>query len=254
MGRVIKYWMLLGTLAFVTYGLISLALRHFDLSFVQFASLLCAPLLQAAVLAWQLQQPGDAATSLARAALRHPLAQPVLILDGLVLGAGIVGWDTHIIGFGAAVNIHSTWTLVKAVGATAFLGRAVLREAGLVLFLFALDPSTSWLAAAFARVHTAFGPSPEVAQRLVFYGGLFSILIALVLRSARSLGRRSREAGGWLQAAVAAAIVLAVTVVLACFNLPDVTQPWLGIAALAASAATTCVLLAAIFQKTAQPR
>ncbi len=265
MGRVIKYWLVLGTLATATtYGTGFLAFRQIDLSFVQFASLLCAPLIQAAVLVWQLEQPTGAVASLARSVLRHPLAQPVLALDCLVLGAGVVGWDTHIIGLGASVNIHATWTLAKAAAAAAFCGAAVLRADGRrritiarqvsapLLLMFALEPSTSWLAAGFARVHAALGPQAEVVQRLAFYGGLLLMLIGLTLRSAHSLEVRSREAGGLLHAAAAAAVVLAVTVVLACFNLPVVTQPWLGIAALSASAATTCVLLAAIFLATAE--
>jgi hypothetical protein len=264
MGRVIKYWLVLGAVAVVmTYGTAFLVFRHIDLSFVVFASVLCAPWLQAAVLVWRAEQPAGAVTSLAQSLLRHSLAQPVLVLDGLVLGAGIVAWDTHVIGLGSPVNIHTTWTLVKGAAAVVFCGAAVARAAGRrattawqmaapLLLVFALEPSTSWLAAGFARANEAVGPQGEVVQRLIFYGVLFFVLVGSTLRSARRFGSRCREAGGLLQAAVAAAIVLAVTVVLACFNLPVVTQPWLGIAALAASAATTCVLLAAIFLATAE--
>jgi len=266
MGRVFKYWLAFAPLAVVTsYAVEFLIFRQVDLTFAQFATLLCVPLIQAAVLAWRAAPPANAAAALAWSVARHPLAQPVLLLDGLVLGAGVVGWDWRVIGFGASMNIHTTWTLVKAAAAVAFCAGAVLRSSGRdrvtialrvaapLLLMFALEPSTSWLAASFAHVHAMLGPRAEVVQRLAFYGPVFSILIGLTLRSARGVERQSREAGQLLQFAVALSVALAVTVVLACFNLPIVTQPWLGFATLSASCAATSVLLAAIFLATAGP-
>lgn len=267
MGRIIKYWLVLGALAtLTTLGLGALAFRQIDLTFVQFAVLVCAPLLQAIVLVWQSEQAGSAVTTIARAVLHHPLAQPVLLLDGLVLGAGIVGWDTHVIGLGADDSIQTRWTLIKSATAIAFCARAAWRApkgqrlavarqliAPLMLIL-AIEPSTSWLVAGFARVHAVIGTRAEVLQRLAFYGPLFAMLIGLALRSAHNLDGRSRESAGLIHAAVAGAIAVGVTVVLACFNLPVVTQPWLGVATFAASAASTCMLLAAIFVATAATR
>lgn len=263
MGRVIKYWIALAAVAaVVSYGAAWLIFEEIDLSFLEFATLFCAPLLQAAVLVWRSEPSSDAVAGLARSVLRHPLAQPVLVLDVLVIGAGIVWWDAHVIGLGAPTSIHGTWTLVKAGVAVAFFARA-LQRAGTrrtttawqvsapLLLVFALEPSTSWLAAAFAHLHAALGLPAEVLQRLAFYGVVFSILIAWVLRSARGVATQSRAAGALLQASVAAAVVLAVAVVLATFNLPVLTQPWLGVVELSASIAATCVLLAAIFLATA---
>lgn len=266
MGRVFIYWLALAPLAVVTtYATAFLVFRQVDVSFVQFATLLCAPLIQAAALAWRAAPPANALAALAWSVARHPLAQPVLVVDGLVLGAGVVGWDWHVIGFGAAVNIHTTWTLVKAAAAVAFCAGAVVRSSGReritialrvgapLLLMFALEPSTSWLAAAFVRVHEALGPRVEVVQRLAFYGPLFLILSGLTLRSARGIEPQSREAGQLLQVAIAASVVLAVMVVLASYNLPILTQPWLGVATLSASCAATSVLLAAVFLATAGP-
>jgi hypothetical protein len=258
MGRVLGYWMALGTIAAATtYGATFLVFGQIDLSFLTFAAVLCAPLLQAMVLVWR-SEPRDAVAVVVRSVLAHPLAAPVLVLDGFVLGAGIVWWDTHVVGLGAPVNIHSTWTLVKGVAALGFFAAAVLRAGGRqraasvrlvigpMLLMFALDPSTSWLAAAFAHVHGLVGPGGEVFQRLALYGALFSLVIAGVLRTARRVSVWSSEAGALLHAAVAAAVLLAMVVILAIFNLPVLTQPWLGVAELSASAANTCVLLAAI--------
>ena len=264
MGRLIKYWIALGAVAAVTsYGTVFLVFGGIDLSFLEFATVLCASLLQAAVFVWRSEQPSDALALAARSVLRHPLAQPVLVLDGLVLGAGIVWWDAHVIGLGAEVSIHGTWTLVKATVAVAFFARALQRSGGHrattawhvsapLLLVFALEPSTSWLAATFTHLNDVLGPRAEVLQRLALYGAVFSILIIWVLRSSRAVATRSRAAGALLQASVAAAIVLAVAVVLATFNLPVLTQPWLGAAQLSASTAATCVLLAAIFLATVE--
>ncbi len=266
MGRVFKYWLALAPLAVITsYAVQFLMFRQVDLTFAQFATLLSVPLIQASVFAWRAARPANALAALAWSVARHPLAQPVLLLDGLVLGAGVVGWDSRVIGFGAFVNIHSTWILVKGAAAVAFCVAALLRSNGRermtiarrvgapLLLLFAVEPSTSWLAASFARVHAVLGPRAEVVQRLAFYGPVFSILVGLTLRSARGLARQSREAGQLLQVAIALSIALAVTVVLASFNLPIVTQPWLGFATLFASCAATSGLLAALFLATAGP-
>jgi hypothetical protein len=263
MALVFKYWLVLAPLAVVTaYGTALLFFRLVDLSFTQFATLLCAPLLQAVVLAWRAAAPANALAGLAWSAARHPLAQPVLLLDGMVLGAGVIGWDWHVVGFGAAVNIQTSWTLVKAAAAFSFLAGAVFRTRGgerattaltfsaPLLLVLAIEPSTSWLAAGFARAHAAFGPQAEVLQRLAVYAPSFAILVGLVLRSGPAVARRSREAGLLVEFTIAAAVVVAVTVVLASFNLPNVTQPWLGVATLAASWGASCVLLAAIFLAT----
>jgi hypothetical protein len=257
-GRIFKYWCALSLLAVVTsYATAILFFRLVDVSFVQFATLVCVPLMQAVLLAWRAAPPTDALAALGRFAARHPLAQPVLVLDGLLLGAGIIGWDWHLVGFGADVSVQASWTMVKAAAVVAFGAGAVLRAhertrtalrlAAPVLLMLAVEPSTSWLAAGFARAHAAFVPQGEVLQRLAFYGPLFAVLLGLTMRSARGVGRTVREAGQALQIAIATAVIVAVTVVLASYNLPTVTQPWLGVATLSASITATSVLLAAIF-------
>lgn len=266
MGRVFRYAIVLTPLAAVTtYATAFLVFRQVDISFVQFATLLCVPVLQAAVLAWRDERPADAVAALGWTVARHPLAQPVIALDALVLGAGVFAWDQHVIGFGAPVNIHSTWILVKTAAVAVFLADAVrrssredrlalaLRISAPLLLVLALEPTTSWLAAGFARVHAVLGPRAEVLQRLAFYSPLFLLLASLTLRASRQLRSRSREAGQLLQVTVAASVVTALTVVLANFNLAILTQPWLGVATLSASAATSTMLLAAIVLATAAP-
>jgi hypothetical protein len=264
MGRVLLYWLVLSPLAAVTtYATALLFFRSVDLSFGQFATLLCAPMAQAIVLAWREARPADTLATLGWSVARHPLAQPVLVLDGLVIGTGLVGWEWHVWGFGATVNIHATWAMVKAIAAVVFCTVAVLRATGRsrqwiawqvsapLLLVFALEPSTSWLAALFSPLHEQLGTRAEVVERLAFYVPVFAGLIGLTLRSARQLQRSSREAGWLLHLTVAASVAVAIAVVLATFNLPTLTQPWLGVASLAASLGATTSLLASILLATA---
>jgi hypothetical protein len=259
MGRVIKYWIGLGTIAAVTtYGGMFLIFQHIDLTFLQFAALLCAPLFQAVVVTWRQNRPAEATTALARSVAGHPLASPVLVLDAVLLGAGIIWWDARLIGLGAAVGVQSTWTVAKAVVATAFLSRVMLRASGRdrltmlmavvppLALVFALDPSTSWLAAGFPWARDFLPSGSEVVQRLVYYGVLILTLLVLTLRGARVLGATFPDAAALLQVTVAGALVVAVMVILATFNLPVVVQPWLGVAMFGASVAASSVLLAAI--------
>lgn len=266
MSRVLVYWLVLAPLsAVVTYATALLFFRTVDLSFVQFATLLCAPMAQAIVLAWRDHRPADALAELGWTLARHPLTQAVLVLDGLVIGAGLVGWEWHLVGFGATVNIQSTWMLIKATAAAVFFGAAVIQAAGPprasraihvtmpLLLVFALAPSTSWLARLFVPLHAWIGLQAEVVQRLAFYVPMFVMLVAGALRSARHVQRWSPEAGRLLQITVAASVGVAMAVVLATFNLPILTQPWLGIATSGASVAATATLLAAILLNTAKP-
>jgi hypothetical protein len=265
MGRVFTYWPAFAVLAVITtFATTFLVFRHVDLTFAQFAALLCAPLLQAVVVTWRITRPADSVASLGRFVVRQPLAQPVLLIDGVMLGAGVIIWDSHRFGAGSAVSVQATWTLAKAGAALLFCGAAVLRRHGSqrlalarlvvapLLLLLALEPSTSWLAAAFARAHEAIGPNAEVFQRLAFYGSAFAVLVGLTLRSARAIRSRSREAGQLIELITAAAAALATTVALAIFNLPTVTQPFLGMATISASCASTAMLLAAIVLATAR--
>ncbi|MBP6715341.1 MAG: hypothetical protein KA205_00630 [Acidobacteria bacterium] len=259
MGRALRYWLVLAPVAtVVTYATALALFRTVDLSFVQFATLLCAPMAQAIVLAWRDQRPADALAALGWTIVRHPLTQAVIVLDGLVIGAGLVGWEWHLVGFGATVNIQATWMLIKATAAAVFFGAAVIHTAGPsrmsraihvvvpLLLVFALAPSTSWLARLFVPLHAWLGLQAEVVQRLAFYVPMFSMLIVCALRSARHVQRWSAEAGRLLQITVAASIGVAMAVVLATFNLPMLTQPWLGIATFGASVAATATLLASI--------
>ena len=257
-GRVIMGWTVLGvTAALATYGGGYLIFHRLDLSFLQFAVLLVAPLVQACALGWRARQPAEAWVALVRTLLRLPLAQPVLGLDVVMLIAGIVWWDSRTLGLGNDVRVQSAWVVIKTVAALLFTGRALSRavptERTIVwralvplLLIAALNPSTSWLAAAFRELHIALGLPAEILQRLVFYATLFTVLVALTLRAARSIRALSPVAFALWQVSVAGAIGVAVPATLASFNLPEVTQPWLGLATLSASVAATSVLLGAI--------
>ena len=264
MGRFFAWWLGLAPLAAVTsYVTAFVIFRYVDLSFAQFATLVTVPLGQAAVLTWRTERPAEALAALGWAAVRHPLAQPLLVLDTLVIGAGLFGWDAHLVGFGAQFNIHVSWTLVKVAVAAVFFAHAVVQThrtnrtalttvvAAPVLLILALEPSSSWMAATFSVWRDAVGVRGEVLQRVMFYGVLFFTMATLTLRSAHRIERQSPEAGRLFQIAIACAVVVALVAVLATFNLPALTQPWLGLAELFASCGASSVLLAALFLATA---
>jgi hypothetical protein len=256
---VIRNWIGLAVIAVVVvYGGRWVVSEHIDLTFIQFATVVCATLLQAAALAWYQRQPGGAVRRVAQSVWRQPLAQPVIVLEAIVLGAGLVWWDTYVAGFGAPVSVQYQWTWIKAVLAIAlflmwtarlegrFRTAAVAAFTGPVLLVFALEPSTSWLAATFARMRGVLGEQGEVLQRIVVYGVVFLLLLTWTLRAARVLEARRSEIGYLLHLTVAASLGAAVAVVLATFNLPQVTQPFLGFATLFASVAASSVLLSAV--------
>ncbi len=259
MSHVIRNWMGLALIAMgVVYGGRWAVSEHVDLTFMQFATVVCATLLQAVVLTWRERRPSGQMRAVAVAVWRQPLVRPVLLLDVAVLGAGLVWWDTHVAGFGAMVSVQYQWTVIKATLATVLLLLAVARGelrgrptavaalVGPLLLVFALEPSTSWLAAGFDWLRASMAEEGEVLQRLVVYGATFAVFVFWTLRAARVMEPLRAEVGYLLHGIVAAAIGVAVTVVLATFNLPDVTQPWLGFATLGASLAASFLLMTAI--------
>jgi hypothetical protein len=115
-----------------------------------------------------------------------------------------------------------------------------------LLAVVAAQAITPWIQPTFTSIVATLPPLPEVLLRLAFYGPLFGGGVAVTLATGRQLGRISPEAGLLCALAVAVAIPGALAVVLATFNLAYVSQPWRGLALLSASAASTCLLLAAV--------
>lgn len=259
MSYMIRNWIGLALIAVaVVYGGRWAVSEHIDLTFMQFATVVCATLLQATALTWYQRQPAATVRRLAQSLWRQPLAQPVIVLDAIVIGAGLVWWDSYVAGFGAPVSVQFQWTWIKtALASVLFVlwaarlhGRsrvmALAAITGPLLFVGALEPSTSWLAAGFVQLRTVLGEQGEVFQRIVVYGSAFLLLLAWTLRAGRVLGAWHPSARLLLHGAGAAAVGVAVTVVLATFNLPQLTQPFLGFATCFASLVASHVLLSAV--------
>jgi hypothetical protein len=255
MTRFFAVWLLLGVAAaLVTLGLGLAVFRVVDLTFAQFAILFVAPGVQAAVLTWPGGVIPRALTAVAQAR-RHSLGGPVLLLEGLLLVAGLALWSTSVLGFGTIGTVQPTWIAVKAaaVGALALWGlpsapasgRAMLAVTAGVIAVQAFDSrvelAVQWMVATVTDV-------PEVWVRLGSYGGLYGLGLA----GLRHVGRTCSDAGRfWTTVAVALSVPAAVLVVLAMFNHPGVIPPWRGPAVACASAGVTALLLAVLTEASA---
>ena len=261
MRRVFGYWLALAPVAFVVSYATSLAgFRAIDLTFAQFTILVVVPLLQAAALAWEMSRPWPRLAALPRVAMRAPLAPPFLLIDALVLGAGLLLWNVRTAGLGADYSIHAAWAASKAAAAAVCFvtmwhreRRGVVLLAALVLALTAAAPYTGWVASTFSALRTVRPLGAEIIERIVFFTPLVAVAIAILLRAGRVLGRRHPHAETLCETAAAFAIAAAVPIVLVTFNLPVVVQPWRGFALLGASLAATMMLLAGLVSVSTAP-
>lgn len=244
--------------AVVTFGVSVAAYRFIDVTFTQFVILLVAPAAQAAVLTW----PAGLAARLANAfrhAWQHPLGAPVIMLDGLLLLAGLAAWSSSAFGFGASITIQPTWIAAKAVAAACLCiagtrGATLVARIGLsgVALLIAAHAQFGVLERVFLEIDARAQMIPEVFLRLGWYGGIYVVAVAALIR----LGRRlPDDAGTWISAAVAMSVPGLMLVACAMFNNPGVLPPWRGLALLTASASMTSLLLGVVvWSRPAGPR
>jgi hypothetical protein len=252
MGRFFATWTGLGLIATImTFAVAIVVFKHIDVTFTQFAILLVAPAAQALVLTW----PAGTLARLAAAvtmARRHSLAQPVLLLDLLLLLAGMIWWSSSALGFGADVTAQTTWIGVKALAGAAvcvvfmrgvsYVGRITIVA---VLLLTAAHAFSSGLERTFALIDLRTVAMAEVFLRLFFYGGLYVTAVMMLLRSARAL---SDDARMWMSVAIACSVAGALVVLLSMFNTPVVMQPWRGLALMCASGGVTAMVLCVLTQ------
>jgi hypothetical protein len=247
MSRFFAAWIGLGIVAMLVTFVVTLAVfRHVDLTFTQFAILLVAPAAQAAVLVW----PAGLVTTLgaeSRSAWRHRLAAPLLVLDLVMLSAGMTWWSSSALGFGASVTIQPTWIAVKAFAAaclcvTGAQGLSIVRRSVLCLVLLLVAGQAQWdvLERLFAAIDQRAQWLPEVLLRFAWYGGLY---IAGVIAVLRVIHARHDAARVWVSTAVALSVPGVLLVVLSMFNHPGVLPPWRGLALVCASAAVTALTL-----------
>lgn len=250
MSRFFFLWAGLGIIATVVTYLGTLALfRHIDLTFTQFTILLVAPAAQAAVLTWPAGVLGRAAAAVA-AARRHPLTAPVLLIDLLMLAAGVAWWSSSTLGFGAPFTAQATWIGVKAVAAAAVslaaagdgtrAGRAAVAA---VLVLVGVQALGGGLERMYALIDHRAAVVPEVFLRLICYGALYGGGVITMLRTART---RDEEARFWVTVAVVCSVPGVLLVVLSMFNSPAVMPPWRGLALVCASAGVTALVLSVL--------
>ena len=250
MTRFFALWGVLGiTAALVTFGLGLAVFRFVDLTFAQFAILLVAPGVQAAVLVW----PGGViarAVAAGSQARRHAVAGPVLLLEALLLIVGLTLWSTSVLGFGTTGTVQPIWIAVKAmtIGALAFSGLRATAPSGRVILVVtagviaaqALDARVELVVQGVVATLTGV---PEVWARLGSYGCVYGLGVIGLRHAGRTFSDDGRF---WTIVAVACSVPAVVLVVLAMFNHPGVIAPWRGPALVCASVGVTALLLAVL--------
>ena len=258
MSRFFSTWIGLGIVAtLVTYAVTLAVFRHIDLTFTQFAILLVAPAAQAAVLVWPAGLVARLRDEI-RSAWRDRFASPVLVLDVVMLCAGILWWSSSALGFGAPVTIQPTWIAVKAIAAAclcvaAAQGLSMVRRLLLCVVLLLVAGQAQWdlLERLFAVIDRRAQAVPEVFLRLAWYGGLY---IAGVIAVTRVMHASHNAARVWMSTAIALSVPGLLLVVLSMFNHPGVLAPWRGLALICASAAVTALMLGVLMTSAKQVR
>lgn len=271
MRRFLAFWIVLTPACWLAVEGVSLGIfRHADFSYRNFAVLVTAPVLQALVLAAATSAVSRSALfAHIRAALGDPLAQPVLLLDVLLLGSGWL-WRAHpLLGLSTGASLHAAWIGTKALVAGAFLLYAVVRQSrttdlipertrfgsfdcawltagAIALGLAGAQAFVPWIeqgvAAVFPQEIRAW---PTLFRWLAAYGTLFVAVNALLLRTGTALGRGTAS-DFWMQTGVAFNFCVGLIAAHGFFGLPYLVEPWHSLAWTAGSLAATSVLLGAI--------
>lgn len=258
MNRFFITWVGLGAIAtVVTYAVTLAVFRHVDLSFTQFAILLVAPAAQAAMLTWP-SGAGSRVTAALGRARRDPFARSLLVLDVILLVAGVAWWSSSVAGFGAPVTVQTTWIAGKALAAAVWCLVAVPRRflsarAGVivVLLLIATQALGGGLEQIFAEIDHRTAVVPEVFLRAGFYGVLYATGVAWLLRAGRLM---RGDAQVWITVAVALSVPGVLLVLLSMFIHPAVLPPWRGLALVWASAGVSALVLAVLTHSAGESR
>jgi hypothetical protein len=226
--------------------------RHVDLRFETFAANQIVPALQAAVLGWLLSRPDwRAGVVHLRAALRHPLAQIVLLLDVAVIGASLYAHDHPLIGIARESPGPPVWLATKLGAAGLALLVCAWRTGwrpwswvatALVLIGLAVETSWRWDE---ALVSLAWPGLPTAWRWLLLDIPAFCVIVWLVLRAADD-APPNVPARAWMSAALVIFGVVAVIAGVSWFLRPFFVEPWGTLARVAASISASCLLVAAL--------
>lgn len=252
MGRF--FWtlaLLMTACLLATIGTSVVVFKQIDLTFTAFSIILVAPVTQSALLVWEADPPAQALGTAARMIVRLPLARPLLVIDAIVLTAGLAIWRAPAVGFGATPTVQPAWAAIKAGAAGLVLIAVARRPAWLSLACVAL--ALSLVVLVFhdgfraADVVAAALRLPGIAGRILVDGLAIAGTIGLALVCARDADRAGRTVTGTLLAAAAAfCIGGGVVDALAAFQYHELPQPWLGSLTICASLGASSLLLAAV--------
>ena len=237
--------------AFVSYFLF----KRVDLRLVALVQALVVPALQGAVLLWV---SGDwslvALLEAVREARGRAVVVALLALDLGVLAVGWGVWEHPPLGIAAVRSLQPLWTgaktLAVAAAACALAAIAVrtvkervwLGVIALAALALGAEPFRHWIGGLADR-----GPwltLPTVLRWLAVYGGIYVMVMAMLVHTGTVLRARSRLGGFFVDAALVVGFLAALVTVPNIFLKPYLLEPWAGIVKTFVSLAATFALAA----------
>lgn len=227
-----------------------LLVRDVNLTSVVVFSLLVVPAAQAwAVMVASGRGPAPAAgwPSL----IRHPMARPLLLLDGLLLLAGLIVPNQPLVGLAAVGLVQRRWVGTKLLVAAAMLAAArggntprgrPASQVALAIVLAALGVETfvPWLFGLTTRVPPPLSRQPPSIVWLEVYGTAAFLVLALTIAVRRRVGGTRQDARSLLATGAMAFFVATLALLMNGFLSLDPVFPWATLVVAAASIGATC--------------
>lgn len=252
LGGFFAAWLLCAvTLGVTTLAVGYFAFRTIDLTAAMMTMILFVPVGQAAAFCRSTSRPW--AQPDWRAIVGHPLAGPVLAIDGLMLPAGWL-WPAHpLFGMADAAVMQRRWmgtkVLVAAVvlAVVAIRGRAAARAPRATLLLIAVllaavavDAFTGWMFASAAWAPAPLSRQPRPIIWIEGFAGFALVFLWSSLAAGRALSAEASQAAYLLRAGSVLIFFALLALLMNGFLSWQPVHPWAGVALTLASLAGTC--------------
>lgn len=260
--RVATFFFLWGGLAFA-FGAATVAfdvlIRRIDLTSLVVLSVMVVPSAQA----WAVTRglgPHTAPDAYWRPLIRHPLARPVLILDAVLLSAGLLFPSHPLVGLAAVGLVQRRWAGTKFLLAGVTLAAAAFRPPlaaqnatrrawfalAIAVAALGIETFTPWLLALASRLPPPLSAQPASIRWLEVYATAAALVLTLTVRVRRSLRENASAAHAPLGAGAIALFMATLAIAMNGFLSLDPVSPWASIVLVAASAAASCYTGAAL--------
>ena len=236
-----------------------LLIRRIDLTSLVVLSLMAVPSVQAWAVIAGLGR-GDVPGAGWQAFVHHPLARPVLLLDTVMLGLGLLLPNHPLVGLAAVGLVQRRWAGTKFIAAALILGAVALRpptpdqpgrsrpRLALAAALAALGVETfvPWLFALSSRLPSPLSAQPPSFLWLEVYGTAAALVLTFTILVRRSSSGRASVAHAPLGFGAIALFIATLAILMNGFLSLDPVSPWASIVLIAASTAASCYTGAAL--------